>query len=370
MLTTHPSIMLGSYLWDEDRLPRDEFDARFSHLRAAMDQRNWSGFLVYGNAREHAALAYFTNFIPRMRWAMAVLPRDGAPTLLASMSSRDMPAMQKMTWIADVRSGWDWRWFEESVAKLAPSSAVGVIGFDLMTPILYNQIETTLAGHHALEDADDLVRDVRRVHRSREVALIQVASDCACAAAEALEAAWSAGKDIETAALEGERAARRMAVQDVRTLVSRDGGSTLEPYAARFGERPDRLLAYVSVKYMGYWAEQFVGQRDGDSLHERARSRLDKLLSALEPGISARDLQSRTGGSVTDAPPMLGDSLGHRIGLSPNEGDELRGQASFRPEIVYTLRAAAVDDRGRAAIASAMALVKSDGTKHVLTRRR
>src|SRR6476661_7124118 len=102
MLTVHPSIMLGSYVWDEDRVPSDEFDIRMEPLRAAMQERGLSALLVYGDAREHQALAYFTNFIPRMRWAMALIPASGAPRLLASMSSRDIPAMRTMTWIPDV----------------------------------------------------------------------------------------------------------------------------------------------------------------------------------------------------------------------------------------------------------------------------
>jgi hypothetical protein len=52
MLTMHPSIMLGSYLWDEDRLPRDEFDIRLAPLRDAMASNGWVAALVYGDARE------------------------------------------------------------------------------------------------------------------------------------------------------------------------------------------------------------------------------------------------------------------------------------------------------------------------------
>ena len=94
MLTVHPSIVLGSYLWDEERLPRDEFDIRMATIREAIAARGWAAAFVYGDAREHAALAFFSNFIPRMRWAMAMFPAKGEPRLLASMSSRDMPAMR------------------------------------------------------------------------------------------------------------------------------------------------------------------------------------------------------------------------------------------------------------------------------------
>jgi hypothetical protein len=182
---------------------------------------------------------------------------QGEPLLLASMSSRDMPAMHTMTWVPDVKSGWEWKWFDEFCAKL-PSGTLATIGFDLITPVLFGQVEKTVAGRFALVEADQIAADARSVHRPREIALIRAASELASAAAKRIAERWRAGDDVETAALSGERVARDMAAQDVRTLVSRDGGRTLEPYGALFDDRPASLLAYVAVKYMGYWAESFV----------------------------------------------------------------------------------------------------------------
>src|SRR6202035_4613140 len=108
MRTVHPSIMIGSYGWEQDRAPRDEFQIRMAGLHRLMDEKGWKAMLVCGDAREHAELAYFPNFSPRLRWSMALLPREGEPRLLVSMSSRDMPAMRLMTWIPDVMSGWTW----------------------------------------------------------------------------------------------------------------------------------------------------------------------------------------------------------------------------------------------------------------------
>ena len=71
MQTMQPSVTLGSYTWAQDRLPVDEFTLRLEELRAAMAQHGWQAVLVYGDVREHAALAYLSNFIPRVRWGMA-----------------------------------------------------------------------------------------------------------------------------------------------------------------------------------------------------------------------------------------------------------------------------------------------------------
>ena len=366
MLTVHPSIMLGSYLWDEDLVPSDEFDLRMAPLKSAMAERGLSAMLVYGDAREHQALAYFTNFIPRMRWAMALFPAKGAPRLLASMSSRDMPAMRTMTWVPDVKSGWEWKWFEEFAATLGDSGRIGSVGFELMTPLLFNQLDKTLSGHFSLVSCDDIADAARMVQRPREIAIIRKASEIARAASDAISAHWASGDDLETTALAGERVARSLAVQDVRTLVSRDGGRTLEPYAARFGDRPEKLLAYVAVKYLGYWAESFISTGASRDARERASRALDALIDGLEAHAPVGSLVRRVSELTGPQHPALQGSFGNRIGLSPNEGRALIAGSTetIVPGTTYALRVGSPDG----AIASAMVVVKADGKHEILLR--
>ena len=112
MQTVQPCVTIGSYIWAQDRLPYDEFTLRLDELRAAMERNGWPAVLVYGDVREHAALAFLSSFIPRVRWGMALLPRTGDARLLCAMSTRDLPAMRTLTWIADVRSGMGPEWAE------------------------------------------------------------------------------------------------------------------------------------------------------------------------------------------------------------------------------------------------------------------
>lgn len=366
MLTVHPSIMLGSYLWDEDRVPSDEFDIRMEPLRATMVERGLAAMLIYGDAREHQALAYFTNFIPRMRWAMALFPAKGAPRLLASMSSRDMPAMRTMTWLPDVKSGWEWKWFEEFVAGLGGSGSLGTIGFELMTPLLFSQLDKTVAGKFALVSCDDVADAARRIQRPRELAIIRSATEIAGAAAAEIAARWTQSADLERAALAGERVARAMAAQDVRTLVSHDGERTLEPYAARFDERPSQLLAYVAIKYLGYWSESFVSLGAPLAARERATKAMDRLLSELRAGTAVDGLARRVAEISGPQHPALKGSFGHRIGLSPDEGRALTTTSSDNVEAgtAYALRTGGPDG----AIASALVVVKANGSTDILLR--
>ena len=96
MQTVQPCVTIGSYIWAQDRLPYDEFTLRLDELRAAMDRNGWPAVLVYGDVREHSALAFLSSFIPRVRWGMALLPRSGDARLLCAMSTRDLPAMRTL----------------------------------------------------------------------------------------------------------------------------------------------------------------------------------------------------------------------------------------------------------------------------------
>src|SRR5258707_6564969 len=172
MRTVQPCTMIGAYGFEQDRVPGDEFQIRMNALREAMDRKGCKAMLVYGDTREHSALAYFTNFIPRSRWALALLPRQGDPRLLVSMSSRDMPAQRLMTWIPDVLSAWSWEsGFDPWLAAFGGEAAdIGTVRFDLMRPPLLQSVEKSLGNRFRLIAADDAAA---RPTRPRELSLIR-----------------------------------------------------------------------------------------------------------------------------------------------------------------------------------------------------
>ena len=46
MRTVQPSIVIGSYIWDQDRVPRDEFQIRTAALNRVMDANGWKAVLI------------------------------------------------------------------------------------------------------------------------------------------------------------------------------------------------------------------------------------------------------------------------------------------------------------------------------------
>jgi len=376
MRTVHPCTMIGAYGFEQDRVPRDEFQIRLRALHGVMDTKGCGAMLIYGDAREHSELAYFTNFIPRHRWALALLPRQGDARLLVSMSSRDMPAQRLMTWIPDVMSAWTWESvFDPWLAGLGGDAAadIGTVRFDLMRPPLMASLEKSLRNRFRMIPADAEERALRST-RPRELSLIRDACTVVRAGAAAFVQAWRDGMGVEAAALAGERTARALAAQDVRTLVSFDGGRTLAPFRGAFEPKPKGtpLLGYIAVKHRGYWAESFVCAADSPSpLLERAQAGLAAALRSAAPGISAADLHARAieplGGSPLHL--VLSGCVGRRIGFSSNEGSELRPDARHVLEAgdVYALHVGTSDPHAGGAVASAMVAITPTGCE-VLVR--
>lgn len=371
MQTMHPCIMLGSYILDADRLPADEFRLRLDPIHRRMDERKLGGLLVYGDAREHGALAYLSNFIPRMRWGMALFPRRGEPVLLCSMSSRDMPAMRTMTWIGQVNSGWEWKWFDDWVAACRAADLprdIGTIGFDLMAPSLYRKVEHSLGSDLRLIAVDDFV--AKGSKRPREITLLRTGCGIVEKAAASFARSWRETRDPERAALDAERCARMMAAQDVRSLVSFDDGRTLESYRGTFDHQTRSAVGYFAIKFAGYWSDAFVTVGAPAALSGKVTAGLDALLHELRPGATAAALHRRVSDILGDVPlhAALSGSVGHAIGLSLHDGQEFRSGETAAVERggVYALQVG-LGSADAGAFASAVVRI-GDGGAEVLSR--
>jgi len=378
MQTVQPCVTIGSYMWAQDRLPQDEFTLRLDELHAAMDRHGWPAVLVYGDVREHAALAFFSNFIPRVRWGMALLPRLGEARLLGAMSTRDLPAMRTLTWIADVRSGMgpEWEksfdpWFERFTGDQAIK--LGTLGFDIMAPVLRASVHRSLGERFVLQRADDVLAMPPRRKRPRELTMLRASGKLVEAAAKIFVDSWRGNHEPETAALDAERAARSLAAQDVRTLVSLDGGRTLVPFQGRFEKCEGPLLGYLAVKVMGYWADLFVTVYDGSltPAAQRADTALDAIIADMRPGARADALHAKAVGALAPYKlhPVLGGSVGHGIGLSLHEGPEFRASsdAVLVEDGVYALQVGAADAEAGNILTSAIVRIAAKGPE-VLVR--
>ncbi|HLY65557.1 MAG TPA: hypothetical protein VKU60_08485, partial [Chloroflexota bacterium] len=103
MLTQHSVIKRGGLYWDREALPPSEIAKRLRQVQASIAQSGDDAWVVFGDARNYGPAAYVSHFLPRARSVLAVVPRSGEPTLLASVGARDIPAAKTLTAIEDVR---------------------------------------------------------------------------------------------------------------------------------------------------------------------------------------------------------------------------------------------------------------------------
>jgi Xaa-Pro aminopeptidase len=298
------------------------------------------------------------------------------------MSTRDLPAMRTLTWIGDVRSGMgpEWEksfdpWFDLWLERFKGEQAIklGTLGFDIMAPVLHASVRRGLGERFVLQRADDILAMPPRRKRPREVTMLRASCKLAEAAAKTFVDSWRGNHAPETAALDAERAARSLAAQDVRTLVSPDGGRTLVPFQGRFEKCEGPLVGYLAVKAMGYWADMFVTVDDGSltvAAH-RAEAALDAIIANMRPGVRTDALHATAVGALAPYKlhPVLGGSVGRGIGLSLHEGPEFQasGDATLVEDGVYALQVGAADAAAGNALISAIARVAAKGPE-VLVR--
>ena len=94
----HPTLLVGPGDWDPQRISRKDYDARLAALWR--DHPNANGAIVYGNACDHAALAYLTHFTPKLEAAIALIPRNGEAKMLIGGGVNMLPAAKPLTFIS------------------------------------------------------------------------------------------------------------------------------------------------------------------------------------------------------------------------------------------------------------------------------
>ena len=80
----HSVLKRGCSTWDPTQVPQAEFQARLD-ARAAMKWRgkDLDALVIYGDNYSFADLCYLTNYFPKVRGGIAVVPREGAISLAA-----------------------------------------------------------------------------------------------------------------------------------------------------------------------------------------------------------------------------------------------------------------------------------------------
>ena len=284
----HSVLKRGCSTWDPAAVPQAEFQARLDGVRREMARRDLDALVIYGDNYSFADLCYLTNYFPKVRGGIAVVPRQGAISMLLNIGSRDVPFAKTLTWVEDVRAsnqvGSDGakmikeKGFESARIGLADSGH----GFPL--PQL-EDMKLALPNVSWL-DCDDSVAPLRLAKTARELGAISEAGSLlkeVCAGAGRF--IKSGRKEYEVVA-DIDRLARDKGAEDIRILA---GAQRLNPpsfkQAAILGSH---WAIYLAVQHERYWAEAgrtFILSSDGKilSAYDRAREIVAAMAQQLRP---------------------------------------------------------------------------------------
>jgi hypothetical protein len=283
VLTMHPTLLIGPADWDSQRMPQAEFDARVARLWELWPQA--SGALVYGDSRDHAALAYLTSFTPKLEPSIALIPRTGAPSLMVGGGANMIPAAKPLTWVSNLVS---LRPTGKTIAQWREGVGGGeciCIGIDAMPTRLRRELDTAFDGATPRDRATDWWQGAMRVKSPRELDCIRAACATLQAAVAAMAEAKRKGAGVTATILAGEHVAIQRGAQEVRSLFSLDGGRTLRPFSVPVEQAVDPLQVYIAVRHAGYWADGFVVLADTPPADlAKAQDALRRYLSAVKPG--------------------------------------------------------------------------------------
>jgi Xaa-Pro aminopeptidase len=340
MQTLHPVIKRGGLYWDQELLPRSVFEHRLQAVQAEIASSGDDAWVLYGDAMRYGDMAYVSHFLPRTRSAVALVPRDGPPTLLASVGARDIPASKELTWFDDVRP---FTRLPDAFVKLLVErgfgrARIGTAGTRASLPVA----EWTAIRHDLpnveWHDRDDTLRRLRATKEDAAVAAVRRAAAAVQLGLESAAAALRAGESVRRVAALVDREVRRQGAEDVRLLVAsgEQAGHALRPPDDRVLVEGDPFLLFVGAEVQRYWAEGAQTYVLGPATDElrvcanRAYDAARAMATAARPGAPVASLadaaRERLGDrDLTASAESYG--LGHGIGLDAHESPTIAAGA-------------------------------------------
>ena len=278
----HSVLKRGCSTWDPKQVPQELFHSRLNAVREEMARRNLDALVIYGDNYSFADLCYLTNYFPKVRGGIAVVPRAGAISMLLNIGSRDVPFAKTLTWVEDVRAsnlvGADGakllkeKGFEKAKIGLVDSGQ----GFPLP------QIEEMKAAlpNVSWQDCAPMLQPLRLVKTAQELAAMREAGRLLreiCAGAGGF--IKSGRKEYEIVA-DIDRLARDKGVEDIRILA---GEKRLNPPSFKQAATiDDHWAIYLAVQHERYWAEAgrtFV--LSGDAKIAAAYQKAQEIVAAV-----------------------------------------------------------------------------------------
>jgi Creatinase/Prolidase N-terminal domain len=259
-------------------LPDAVFDARLDRVRAAMQAAGLDALVIYTNNTRPAGVSWLAGFVPYWSEAVLVVPRERGPYLVAALSFRVKPWIERVSRLADVlhtpRIGLK---AAQQIAATQADAAVGIVDFDGLPAGIAEDLREG-GPKIALHDASALFASLRAVADPAEIALASRAGDIG---RHALSAAQ--GETLNDVIAGVESKARALGAEEIYIAavpdLERDTRFRRIEGEAALGEN---FALRATVAYKGTWIRLVRSVCDTAILQEAA-ARFAQAVAAL-PG--------------------------------------------------------------------------------------
>jgi Xaa-Pro aminopeptidase len=251
----HSVLKRGCSTWDPNQVPAEVFQTRLAAVRDQMARQNLDALVIYGDNYSFADLCYLTNYFPKVRGGIAMVPWKGAVSMLLNIGSRDVPFAKTLTWVEDVRAS---NQVGADGAKLLKEKGfekakIGLIDSGQGFPLPQLEEMKTALPQVNWQDCAPMLQPLRLVKTAQELAAMREAGRLLqeiCAGAEGFTK--SGRKEYEVVA-DIDRLARDKGAEDIRILA---GEKRLSPPSFKqAGIIGGHWAIYLAVQHERYWAE-------------------------------------------------------------------------------------------------------------------
>jgi len=303
-------------------VPQAEFQARLDRVRKEMALLNLDALVIYGDNYSFADLCYLTNYFPKVRGGIAVVPRAGAISLLLNIGSRDVPFAKTLTWVEDVRAS---NLVGADGAKLLKEKGfektrLGLVDSGQGFPLPQLEEMKSALPEVTWENIDSLFQPIRLQKTAREIAAMGAAGRLLKEICQDAVGFIKPGRKEYEIVADIDRLARDKGAEDIRILA---GEKRLNPpsfkQAASLGSH---WAVYLAVQHERYWAEAgrtYILANDAKlhGTYARAQEVVAAMARQLKPNCTVEsidDIARRELGEFYAAASVYG--LANGIGLN------------------------------------------------------
>lgn len=257
-------------------LPDAVLQARLDRVRAAMRAAQCDALVIYTNNTRPAGVSWLTGFVPYWSEALLIVPRDGAPYLVAALSFRVKTWIERVSRIGEVlhdpRIG---LLAARQIASMRKNAAVGIVDFDGLPAGVAEDLRE--AGPDlALSDAGALFAKLRGKADPADIALAAKAVAIARAAL-----AQARGETLNAMIAAVERQARLLGAEEIYIAAAPDLAREARLMRVE-GERAlgENFALRATLAYKGTWV-RLVRTFCGSALAQQAAARLSQAVAQL-----------------------------------------------------------------------------------------